>query len=105
MRDVVCPICNCRASTVLYGAKLPADFAETAPPSPYSAHYQINRCGDCGLTYSSPVMDDRGVSRLYEEAFSLRRASLRGLQMLRVANIPVTIPVGNIGIVARRPAT
>lgn len=66
MRDIVCPICNCRASTVLYGAKLPADFDETAPPSPYAAHYQINRCVDCGLTYSSPVMDDRGVSRLYE---------------------------------------
>ena len=68
MRDVVCPICNSRASTVLYGAKLPADFDETTPPSPYSAHYQINRCADCGLTYSSPVMDDRGVSKLYEES-------------------------------------
>jgi 2-polyprenyl-3-methyl-5-hydroxy-6-metoxy-1,4-benzoquinol methylase len=68
MRDIVCPICNSRHGTILYGAKLPAKFDETAPPSPYSAHYQINRCDNCGLTYSSPVMDDRGVSKLYAES-------------------------------------
>jgi SAM-dependent methyltransferase len=68
MRDVVCPICNSHSATVLYGAKLPAKFDETAPPSPYSAHYQINRCANCGLTYSSPVMDDPGVSRLYQNS-------------------------------------
>jgi SAM-dependent methyltransferase len=68
MRDVVCPICNGRGRTVLYGPKLPAKFDETAPPPPYSAHYQINRCANCGLTYSSPVMDDRGVSRLYQDS-------------------------------------
>jgi 2-polyprenyl-3-methyl-5-hydroxy-6-metoxy-1,4-benzoquinol methylase len=68
MREIVCPICNRRNSTVLYGAKLPAQFDETAPPPPYSAHYQINRCVNCGLTYSSPVMDERGVSRLYQDS-------------------------------------
>src|SRR5260221_8568465 len=68
MRDVVCPICNGRSRTVLYGPKLPANFDETAPPSPYSAHYQINRCVNCGLTYSSPVIDDRGVSTLYQDS-------------------------------------
>ena len=68
MREIVCPICNGRHGRILYGAKLPAVFDETAPPSPYSAHYQINRCERCGLTYSSPVMDDRGVSKLYEES-------------------------------------
>jgi SAM-dependent methyltransferase len=68
MRDVVCPICNSRNGTVLYGARLPANFDEAAPPSPYSAHYQINRCSTCSLTYSSPIMDDGGVSRLYEES-------------------------------------
>jgi SAM-dependent methyltransferase len=68
MRNIVCPICNSSNGTVLYGSKLPADFDETMPPSPYSAHYQINRCVNCGLTYSSPVMDDSGVSKLYEDA-------------------------------------
>jgi hypothetical protein len=46
MRAVVCPICNNHDSATLYGAKLPPDFAERAPPLPYSAHYQINRCAD-----------------------------------------------------------
>jgi SAM-dependent methyltransferase len=68
MRDVVCPICDSRGGTVLYGPKLPAKFDERAPPSPYSAHYQINRCTNCGLTYSSPVMDALGVSRLYQDS-------------------------------------
>jgi SAM-dependent methyltransferase len=68
MREIVCPICNSRHAAIVYGAKLPATFDETAPPSPYSAHYQINRCEDCGLTYSNPVMDDRGVAKLYEES-------------------------------------
>jgi SAM-dependent methyltransferase len=68
MREIVCPICDNRCGTVLYGARLPAKFDETAPPSPYSAHYQINRCTNCGLTYSSPVMDALGVSRLYQDS-------------------------------------
>jgi SAM-dependent methyltransferase len=68
MRDIICPICNSRNAAVLYGPKLPAKFDETAPPSPYSAHYQINRCVNCGLIYSSPVMDDWGVSRLYQDS-------------------------------------
>src|SRR5258706_7583424 len=68
MREIVCPICNGRNSTVLYGAKLPVEFDETAPPSPYSAHYQINRCMSCGLIYSSPIMDELGVSTLYQDS-------------------------------------
>jgi SAM-dependent methyltransferase len=47
---------------------LPVKFDETAPPSPYSAHYQINRCMNCGLIYSSPVMDELGVSTLYRDS-------------------------------------
>ncbi len=68
MREIVCPICDTRDRTVLYPSTLAANFDERMPPSPYSAHYQINRCVRCGLTYSSPVMDDSGVSKLYEES-------------------------------------
>jgi SAM-dependent methyltransferase len=35
---------------------------------------------------------------------SLGQAAVHGLKALRLADIPITIPVGNIGIVARRPA-
>jgi 2-polyprenyl-3-methyl-5-hydroxy-6-metoxy-1,4-benzoquinol methylase len=68
MREIVCPICNSCSGKVVYGPELPAKFDETAPPSPYAAHYQINRCVNCGLTYSSPVMDEWGVSRLYQNS-------------------------------------
>jgi hypothetical protein len=33
----------------------------------------------------------------------VRRALVRMLGVVRLADVPVTIPVGNIGIVARRP--
>jgi SAM-dependent methyltransferase len=33
-----------------------------------------------------------------------QQAAVRGLRALHAADIPITIPVGNIGIVARRPA-
>jgi SAM-dependent methyltransferase len=68
MREVVCLICNSPSGMVLYGPTLPAGFDEAAPPPPYSAHYQINRCTNCGLTYSSPVMDELGVSSLYRNS-------------------------------------
>jgi 2-polyprenyl-3-methyl-5-hydroxy-6-metoxy-1,4-benzoquinol methylase len=67
MREIICPVCDERHATMLYGSTLPSRFDETRPPSPYAAHYQINRCESCGLTYSSPVMDERGVRKLYEE--------------------------------------
>src|SRR5262249_18551232 len=34
---------------------------------------------------------------------SLGQAAIRTLRALRLAEIPITLPVGNIGIVARRP--
>lgn len=68
MRTIICPICTRDDGTVVFGSTLPTDFDETKPIPPYSAHYQINRCNSCGLTYSSPVMDGAGVGRLYEES-------------------------------------
>jgi SAM-dependent methyltransferase len=54
--------------TIVYGARLPADFNEAAPPSPYAAHYQVNRCDGCGLILSAPVMSEASVSALYEKS-------------------------------------
>jgi SAM-dependent methyltransferase len=66
MRELVCPICNGRERRILYPARLPADFSEASPPSPYAAHYGINECAGCGLVHSSPIMDEAGVAALYE---------------------------------------
>jgi SAM-dependent methyltransferase len=68
MRNIICPTCQGTEKVLLYRDTLLADFQEKAPPSPYSAHYQINRCANCGLTHSSPIMDDAGVSALYEKS-------------------------------------
>lgn len=68
MRELVCPVCDGTQRSLIYPSTLPAAFTETAPPSPYSAHYQINRCVTCGLVHSSPIMDDSGVAKLYEKS-------------------------------------
>jgi SAM-dependent methyltransferase len=68
MREIICPICGGREKTPVFDATLPPDFDERAPPSPYSAHYCINRCSDCGLIHSSPVMNEQGVTALYEHS-------------------------------------
>ncbi|MFI4987730.1 MAG: class I SAM-dependent methyltransferase, partial [Alphaproteobacteria bacterium] len=65
MREIVCPICNGTERCLVFRSALPPAFDESAPPSPYSAHYQINRCAGCGLIHSSPIMDEAGVSALY----------------------------------------
>ncbi len=67
MREICCPICESLDNALVYNAKLPADFDEAAPPSPYAAHYRINRCGGCNLVYASPIMEPGGVAALYEE--------------------------------------
>lgn len=67
MREITCPICGSGNKTLVYRARLPRDFDERNPPSPYSGHYQINSCDGCGLVFSSPVMDAAGVAALYEQ--------------------------------------
>lgn len=68
MRKIACPICSERQPVEVYAARLPRDFSEASPPSPYSAHYRINRCAVCGLLYSSPIMDEAGVAALYRNS-------------------------------------
>lgn len=68
MREIGCPICSKNEKTLVFQSTLPEGFDETSPPSPYSAHYQINKCPLCGLFRSSPIMDDAGVSALYKNS-------------------------------------
>jgi len=68
MRVVSCPICSAAPSKLVFAATLPSEFDEASPPSPYSAHYQINRCLGCGLIYSSPIMGAAGVAALYRNS-------------------------------------
>jgi SAM-dependent methyltransferase len=97
MRNIVCPTCGGTDKTLVYRDTLPIGFDESKPPSPYSAHYQINRCASCGLTHSSPIMDDAGVSALYEKSSETNvlpgeednvRATMAGYYMLAAPHLP-----------------
>jgi 2-polyprenyl-3-methyl-5-hydroxy-6-metoxy-1,4-benzoquinol methylase len=68
MRTIICPICSKDDHSMVFRSTLPTNFNETKPIPPYSAHYQINKCNICGLTYSSPIMNEPGVAKLYEES-------------------------------------
>lgn len=68
MRQIACPICNGKEPIPVFAATLPAGFDEAGPPSPYAAHYQINKCANCGLIYSSPIMNDAGIAALYRNS-------------------------------------
>lgn len=68
MREIGCPICGGNEKAVIFRSTLPENFDESAPPSPYSAHYEINKCPECTLFRSSPIMEDTGVSALYENS-------------------------------------
>jgi 2-polyprenyl-3-methyl-5-hydroxy-6-metoxy-1,4-benzoquinol methylase len=65
MRDLApCCICGTSERKIRYSAtagvrRLFSTF------DPYSGHYQINICNGCGLTYSSPILDEGDVRALY----------------------------------------
>src|ERR1035438_8181450 len=67
MRELTpCCICGSRQSTVVFEATHDSKLRADNIPDPYKAHYRVNRCSQCGLQYSSPILDDDGVRALYE---------------------------------------
>jgi 2-polyprenyl-3-methyl-5-hydroxy-6-metoxy-1,4-benzoquinol methylase len=106
MRDNNCPICREAGARILFNSTLPSDLNEAEPPQPYSAHYQIMQCNDCGLIFSNPIMSDKGVSILYEtsketnvepgEERNVKRTML-GYYRLAVPFVPARERVLDIG--------
>jgi 2-polyprenyl-3-methyl-5-hydroxy-6-metoxy-1,4-benzoquinol methylase len=69
MREIErCPICRNSERVPVYAGTLDGSDIEAARRNPYGAHYQINRCLGCGLTFSSPIFDDADIAALYEHA-------------------------------------
>jgi SAM-dependent methyltransferase len=106
MREIVCPICDARERIRVFATTLPPNFDEASPPSPYSAHYQINKCAGCGLIYSSPVMDNRGVAALYRNASETNvvpgeednvRRTMASYYQLAAAHLPSRTRILDIG--------
>ena len=60
-----CCICSSSRSCVVFPSTLQPDEHWFDGFDPYSGHYQINKCEDCGLLYSSPIFDDGDIQSLY----------------------------------------
>ncbi|MDP3561076.1 MAG: class I SAM-dependent methyltransferase [Legionellaceae bacterium] len=66
MRELlVCPICLSEDRKLVYPSTLVSEISHKNIPDPYSAHYQINQCSGCDLRFSSPILDEQGVTALY----------------------------------------
>lgn len=68
MRELSCAICDSADRIVLYESTLDLRKIEGHPVKPYDAHYRINRCRQCGLVYSSPILASTDVETLYTES-------------------------------------
>lgn len=65
LREIAsCPTCGEAKRHIVYASTFRAIPAR-GPIDPYAAHYQINRCANCGLLFSSPILDEQGVRQLY----------------------------------------
>jgi len=60
-----CCICDSDKSTVIFQSTLKPGEHWFDGFNPYSGHYQINKCNDCRLLYSSPIFDDSEIQSLY----------------------------------------
>jgi 2-polyprenyl-3-methyl-5-hydroxy-6-metoxy-1,4-benzoquinol methylase len=68
MREITCAICGHSERKVVYASTIGTAHVENGHIDPYSAHYQINRCRQCDLVYSSPIFDGEEVQALYTES-------------------------------------
>lgn len=69
MRHIeTCVNCGCSQRSIVYESTLAEAAVASETILPYEAHYRINRCANCGLLFSDPVLDQRLVVKLYEAA-------------------------------------
>lgn len=67
MREITCPICrgqDVKREVVYPGTVNVSDISRV---DPYGGHYQINRCVNCGLMFSSPILDQDDLGALYRD--------------------------------------
>lgn len=66
MRNISCPICRDQRveREVFYPGTV--KMHDISSIDPYGGHYQINRCVNCGLIFSSPILDQADLSELYK---------------------------------------
>jgi len=71
MIAVDCPVCEGARRTVLFPANFDASRMDggmfAVKGRSRAPHYQVNRCSDCGMVYSSPLLEPAALARLYRE--------------------------------------
>lgn len=73
MNDIICAICGTKQQKILL---YPANFdprkltANTfsARRNPDKIHYQLNKCLNCGLIFSSPIFSNKKINYLYSKS-------------------------------------
>ena len=84
MQTKICPICETDAySKIEYEEKLAKkheniNFSGRKYPDGY--HYEMKRCGNCSLLYSSSIYEIELTSQLYEESNFIYDLELEGLK-------------------------
>lgn len=73
MQKIQCAICGRnKYSSVLYKKNFTLQKIDenifSARRMPDKIHYQINRCGKCGLIYSSPILAEERIKNLYQKS-------------------------------------
>jgi len=71
MIAVDCPVCEGARRTVLFPANFDASRMDggmfAVKGRSRAPHYQINRCSDCSMVYSSRLLEPAALARLYRE--------------------------------------
>lgn len=82
MNKIYCPICGPKNSyQVKYKENLPLfEIVFSARKNPDSYHYRILKCDICGLLYSSPILENNKINKLYKESEFNYDAELENLK-------------------------
>jgi len=80
-----CSACGASQAQMLYPSTLSAGAGWHPGFDPYSGHYQIDRCGACGLIYASAVFSDADIAALYSGF------PAANVDALEIANVKATM--------------
>lgn len=79
-----CAICEKNNFSQVYSANFDARSLNTSTFSarrmPDRVHYQIVRCNDCGLLYSTPILEQEKIEKLYKQSFMSYDSHVANLQ-------------------------
>jgi hypothetical protein len=97
MREITCAVCGNRERRLAYPSTISTAHVVQSRLDPYSAHDQINML----RPLKSAIPSDSWQTKM--PGMASKRAGRHILERMGLSHTPLTVPPGNIGIVARRP--